>query len=213
MILITGSGFLVFPYLGDYMTANVGVKETDFPLIYLCGGFCTIFSVVLIGRWADRAGKPYVFSIVSWLAITSVLALTNLPRVPVAVALAITTFFMICISGRGAPAMALVTGSIEARYRGSFMSLNSSLQQFTSGGVAYLGGLIHWKINHGRNDTLPSGRRRRHRLRPPQHLSGAVHQDSHRRNPGREREVPCPVRGQLCHQTKMGKRLRQVKFM
>ena len=154
-ILITGSGFLVFPYLSNYMIANVGVKETDFPLIYLCGGFCTIFSIILIGRWADRAGKPRVFCIVSWLAIASVLVLTNLPRVPVAAALAITTFFMVCISGRSAPAMALITGGIEARYRGSFMSLNSSMQQFTSGVVAYLGGLIIGKSATGEMTHFP----------------------------------------------------------
>jgi len=207
MILITGSGFLVFPYLGDYMTANVGVKETDFPLIYLCGGFCTIFSVVLIGRWADRAGKPYVFSIVSWLAITSVIALTNLPRVPVAVALAITTFFMICISGRGAPAMALVTGSIEARYRGSFMSLNSSLQQFTSGGVAYLGGLIIGKSTTGEMTHFP--------LVGGAATACAVLSICLVRSikipvaetPDAKREALCAVRGPLWDQTKVGKRL------
>ena len=154
-ILMTGSGFLVFPYLSNYMIANVGVKETDFPLIYLCGGFYTIFSMILIGRWADRAGKPRVFCIVSWLAIASVLTLTNLPRVPVTAALAITTFFMVCISGRSAPAMALITRGIEARYGGSFMSLNSSIQQFTSGVVAYLGGLIIGKSATGEMTHFP----------------------------------------------------------
>ena len=122
------------------MIANVGVKETDFTLIYLCGGFCTIFSMILIGRWADRAGKPRVFCIVSWLAIASVIKMKKKKSVTVTAEIEINTFFMVCISGRRAKEMALITGGIEARYRGSFMSLNSSIQQFTSGVVAYLGG-------------------------------------------------------------------------
>src|SRR5215469_5777799 len=135
MALMTGSSFLVLPYLSNYMIANVGIKEAEFPLMYLCGGFCTIFSVILIGRWADRAGKPRVFCVVSWLAIVAVLMLTNLPRVPVAAAIVITTLFMVCVSGRSAPVMAHIAGGIDARYRGSFMSLNSSIQQITSGVV------------------------------------------------------------------------------
>src|SRR5215469_7740657 len=135
MALMTGSSFFVLPYLSNYLIANVGIKEAEFPLMYLCGGFCTIFSVILIGRWADRAGKPRVFCVVSWLAIVAVLILTNLPRVPVAAAIVITTLFMVCVSGRSAPVMAHIAGGIDARYRGSFMSLNSSIQQITSGVV------------------------------------------------------------------------------
>jgi predicted MFS family arabinose efflux permease len=155
MVMMTGSGFLVFPYLSNYMIANVGIREADFPLMYLCGGFCTIFSVILIGRWADRVGKPRVFCVVSWLAIVAVLLLTNLPRVPVAAAIVIATFFMVCISGRSAPAMALVAGGVEAGYRGSFMSLRSSIQQITSGIVSYLGGLIIGKSSTGQLTHFP----------------------------------------------------------
>jgi predicted MFS family arabinose efflux permease len=155
MVLMTGSCFLVLPYLSNYMIANVGIKEADFPLMYLCGGFCTIFSVILIGRWADHVGKPRVFCFVSWLAILAVLLLTNLPRVPVAAAVVITTFFMVCISGRSAPGMALVAGAVEPRYRGSFMSLNSSIQQITSGIVTYFGGLIIGKSATGEMTNFP----------------------------------------------------------
>jgi predicted MFS family arabinose efflux permease len=57
-------------------------------------------------------------------------------------AIATTTIFMICISGRFVPAMAMMTGSIESRYRGGFMSMNSSVQQFSSGVAAYVSGQI-----------------------------------------------------------------------
>ena len=95
-----------------------------------------------IGKWADRAGKLRVFTLMSLSAIVPIATLTNLPRVPLAVALATSTLLMICMSGRMVPAMALMTGSIESRYRGGFMSINSSVQQFASGLAAYLSGRI-----------------------------------------------------------------------
>jgi DHA1 family inner membrane transport protein len=40
------------------------------------------------------------------------------------------------------PAMAMLTASIEPRYRGGFMSMNSSVQNLSSGVAAWLGGVI-----------------------------------------------------------------------
>jgi predicted MFS family arabinose efflux permease len=150
MAALTSTGFFVFPYISNYMVANVGLTEKQLPLIYLAGGSCTIFSMNLIGRWADRVGKRTVFTIMSFFALVPILTLTNLPRVPLAVAVGVSTLLMICMSGRMVPAMALMTGSIEARYRGGFMSLNSSVQQFSSGLAAYIGGQIMKQTPDGR---------------------------------------------------------------
>jgi DHA1 family inner membrane transport protein len=38
--------------------------------------------------------------------------------------------------------MAMVTNSVEGRYRGGFMSLNSAVQQFASGAASLIGGAI-----------------------------------------------------------------------
>ena len=38
--------------------------------------------------------------------------------------------------------MALMTATIEPRYRGGFMSINSSVQQFACGVAAYLSGQV-----------------------------------------------------------------------
>lgn len=142
MAVLTWAGFVVFPYLSNYMVANVGLTEKQLPLIYLAGGMCTIFSMNWIGRWSDRVGKPRVFTIMSLFAIVPILALTNLPRVPLVAAIATSTLLMICMSGRMVPAMAMMTGSVEARYRGGFMSINSSVQQFSCGLAAYVSGQI-----------------------------------------------------------------------
>jgi predicted MFS family arabinose efflux permease len=142
MAVLTVSGFVVFPYLSNYMVGNVGLTEKQLPLIYLFGGLCTIFSMNWIGRWADRSGMRLVFIVMSLCATIPILALTNLPRVPLVLAISTSTLLMICMSGRMVPAMAMMTGSIEGRYRGGFMSINSSVQQFSCGLAAYTSGQI-----------------------------------------------------------------------
>lgn len=142
MGLLTFMGFVIFPNMANYMVANAGLTEKQLPLVYLAGGACTFFSMNWIGRWADRAGKRRVFVLMSFSALVPILAITNLPRVPLAVALATSTLLMVCMSGRMVPAMALMTSSIEARYRGGFMSLSSSVQQFAAGVAALMSGRI-----------------------------------------------------------------------
>ena len=50
--------------------------------------------------------------------------------------------FMVPMSGRFAPAMTMVTNAVESRYRGGFMSVNSALQQATSGLANVLAGFF-----------------------------------------------------------------------
>jgi hypothetical protein len=51
--------------------------------------------------------------------------------------------FMVTMTGRFVPAIAMITGSVEARHRGGFMSLNSCVQQTFSGlGTSFGGYLI-----------------------------------------------------------------------
>ena len=142
MALLSVTGFIVFPNIANYMVWNVGLTEKQLPLIYLAGGLATVFSMNWIGRWADRSGKLRVFTLMSLAATIPILLITNLPRVSVVTAVAASTLLMVCMSGRMVPAMALMTASIEARYRGGFMSINSSVQQFSCGVAAYISGQV-----------------------------------------------------------------------
>jgi predicted MFS family arabinose efflux permease len=151
MAVLTCAGFTIFPTLATYMVYNVGLTEKQLPFIYLTGGICTLFSMNWVGRWADRAGKLRVFTLMSLSAAVPVLALTNLPRVPLIVALATSTLLMICMSGRFVPAMAMMTATVESRYRGGFMSVNSSVQQFSCGLAAWISGGI---IGQGPNQVI-----------------------------------------------------------
>jgi predicted MFS family arabinose efflux permease len=151
MAVLTCAGFTIFPNLATYMVYNVGLTEKQLPFIYLAGGTCTLFSMNWVGRWADRAGKLRVFTLMSLSATIPVIALTNLPRVPLLVALGTSTLLMICMSGRFVPAMAMMTATVEPRYRGGFMSVNSSVQQFSCGLAAWISGGI---IGQGRNQEI-----------------------------------------------------------
>jgi len=64
-------------------------------------------------------------------------------------ALVVTTIFMVLVSGRGVPAMALLTASVEPRQRGSFMSINFSIQQISAGFASFGTGLILGKAGTG----------------------------------------------------------------
>jgi predicted MFS family arabinose efflux permease len=151
MMVLTCAGFTVFPTLATYMVYNVGLTEKQLPFIYLTGGLCTLFSMNWVGRWADRAGKPRVFNIMSVAATVPILVLTNLPPAPLLAALATSTTLMICMSGRFVPAMAMMTAAVESRYRGGFMSVNSSVQQFSCGVAAWVSGMI---IGEGPNHEI-----------------------------------------------------------
>lgn len=127
------AGGIVIPILAPSLVANVGLTEAQLPLIYLAGGLCTFATTPLIGRISDRHDKLHVLGWLSLSASTVVLVLTNLPRVHIAVALLATTLFMVTMSGRFAPAMAMITNAVSGRYRGGFMSVNSAIQQAASG--------------------------------------------------------------------------------
>jgi predicted MFS family arabinose efflux permease len=155
MAVLTCTGALIFPYIATYMVANTGMTEKQVPFIYLAGGICTLASMNVIGRWADRAGKARVFLLMSCSATAPILLFTNLHKAPFLAGIAVTTFLMICMSGRAVPAMAMITASVKARHRGGFMSANSSVQQFSMGLATYLSGRIMGQTAAGELTHFP----------------------------------------------------------
>jgi len=133
MAALVFSSFTIVPYLSIFLVNNVGLAKEELPYVWLCGGIATLITMTPIGRLADRFGKLPIFCIFALLSAATVLLITNLPVVPLGIALLSTTLFMIATSGRMVPAMAMITASSAPRYRGSFMSLNASVQQLVMG--------------------------------------------------------------------------------
>lgn len=136
------AAFTVIPFLSAYLVGNVGFPLDQLHLVYLFGGLFTFFTSQIIGRLSDRYGKRKLFRIVALLSIIPLIGITNLPPVSMPLAIAATTLFMILISGRFVPAMAMITSAINPERRGAFMSLSTSVQQLGSGCSSFLGGVL-----------------------------------------------------------------------
>ncbi|MBS0657163.1 MAG: MFS transporter [Verrucomicrobia bacterium] len=147
---LTLAGMCVVPFIAAYMVGNVGLAEQDIPLLYACGGACTLFSMNAIGRVADFHGKLPVYLITAGASVFVTLALTHLPPVPLWGAVLMMCLFMTSMSGRFVPAMAMVTTAGVPALRGGFMSLNSAITQFASATATYLAGFLVVTKSDGR---------------------------------------------------------------
>lgn len=141
LTLILGQ-FSIIPFIAPYMVRNVGFEGDQITYIYLVGGGLTIFTSPYIGRLSDKYGKKAVFTVVASAAIVPVFLITHMPPVPVAAALVVTGLFFIMGGGRMIPAMAMITSSVRPQNRGSFMSINSSVQQLSAGLASFIAGII-----------------------------------------------------------------------
>jgi MFS family permease len=125
---------------------DISLRCVDPPCITIGPPYrCHSSSLARINRSRSFSG---LITVACVPRLIPVIALTNLARVPLLVALAISTLLMICMSGRFVPAMAMMMATVEARYRGGFMSVNSSVQQFSCGLAAWIsGGIIGQGLN------------------------------------------------------------------
>ncbi len=155
MFLLVMGQFTVIPFLSPALVANAGLPESHLPLIYLVGGLCSIVSGPLIGRQADRVGKKRVFFWGAMISMIPMLVMTNLGPSPVALSLLMTAFFFVTMGARMIPATALVTSTVQSKHRGSFMSLVSSTQQFSSAIASLLAGMIVVRAEDGRLLNYP----------------------------------------------------------
>jgi predicted MFS family arabinose efflux permease len=140
--LIMATGFTTIPYLTIYLTANVGLQNAQVPLIYLAGGAATLFSSRLIGVLSDRWGKVQTFRWVAAIAMVPIVALTYLGPASLVASLIVTTLFFVFVAGRFIPAMALITSAAVPALRGTFMSLNGSVQSVAMGIASVVGGML-----------------------------------------------------------------------
>jgi predicted MFS family arabinose efflux permease len=136
------SQMIMIPFIAPYMIRNVGLSQSQIPLIYLLGGLATIASAQIVGRFTDKLGVKKVFVVAMLLSYLPIIAITNLPVVPVYVALTATTFFFIFLNSRIIPANTMVSGVVGKEGRGSFMSINSSVMQIASALGAFFAGLL-----------------------------------------------------------------------
>ena len=149
IVLLMLGQFSVITFIAPYMVSNVGFTEGQLSYIYLVGGFCTLFSAPLFGKWADRFGQLRFFTVVTVLSLVPLWVITHLPQMNLYPVLLITSIMFILISGRIIPAMTMITSSVRPERRGGFMSVNSAIQQLGAGVASYVAGLIVVKTSSG----------------------------------------------------------------
>ncbi|MGV0999194.1 MAG: MFS transporter [Fluviibacter sp.] len=145
-MLLTGlvifGGFTVIPYITLYAIANAGIAADEIPMIYFLGGAATLVTGRLIGALADRLGKVCMFRVVAIGACVPVLLVTQVGAVPLVAWLAITTLFFVLVSGRMVPLLAIVGAAVKPQERGTFLSLNATVQSMAMGLASMVGGLF-----------------------------------------------------------------------
>ena len=133
----------IIPYISDFTVNNLHFnKETDVPLMYLIGGLLSVVNSPLVGKISDKYGRYKVFAILSTLAIIPLFLITNSTSTSVVLFLFCSSMFFIFSGGRMIPLQAMITSAVLPQFRGSFMALNSALQQFSLGIVTFIGGTI-----------------------------------------------------------------------
>lgn len=146
---VTATGFLIIPFISPSFVANAGVAESQLSLIYLVGGFCTFFTSQWVGRLSDRWGYRQVFQALALSSLVPIALITNLGYVGIVWATAVSSLFMVLVSGRMVPSMALLTSLVRPDQRGAFMSLVTFCQQIAMG----LGSLVAGRlvtVNNGK---------------------------------------------------------------
>jgi len=144
-------GFMLMPFGSAFSVHNLGIDQSLLPELYLITGFCAIFTGPLVGRLADKIGKYPTFVFGAIVTIIMVLIYTNLGVTPFPLVVLVNAVLFVGIFSRMIPSQALMSAIPAPESRGSFMSINNSLQQMSGGIAAFIAGLI---VTEGPNGHL-----------------------------------------------------------
>ncbi|MFN3529666.1 MAG: MFS transporter [Bacteroidia bacterium] len=154
MVMMLGN-FTITPFISPTMVANVGFSEGQLTYIYLFGGFITLFSSPWIGKLADKYGPAKVFTAFVLISIVPIIMITNLKPMPIPLVLMLTSTYFVVSGGRMIPAQAMITSAVKPEMRGSFMSLNTAVQQLSTAAAAFIAGLIMVRNPDGTLSNYP----------------------------------------------------------
>jgi len=134
--------FLIIPFINPYIEYNKGFSKDLIPMIYLVGGIASLFAAFYLGRVSDSIGKLPVFSWAVFLSLFMVLIITAMPTVHFSIVLIFFAIWFVLATGRAITAQAMISEVVKQEQRGSFMSINGSVQQLGSGIASLAAGAI-----------------------------------------------------------------------
>ncbi len=136
------SHFLLVPFLTPFMEFNVGFSKGQIQYIYIVGGITTLISAPIAGKIADNIGKLKVYVWSAILSLLPVFLISNMPAIAFYYVLIVTGFWFLISNSRGIAASAMVSNVVPPQLRGSFMSLNSSMQQLFTAMASTIVGFV-----------------------------------------------------------------------
>lgn len=134
--------FLIIPFINPYIEFNKGFSKNMIPMIYLVGGIASLISAIFLGRFSDKIGKLPVFLYSVFFSLFMVLIITRLPDIHYSLVLGFFAIWFMLATGRAVTSQAMISEVVRPEQRGSFMSINGSVQQLGSGLAAISAGLI-----------------------------------------------------------------------
>jgi MFS transporter, DHA1 family, inner membrane transport protein len=134
--------FFIIPLINPYLVNNVKVDIGKTPLVYLFGGIATIIASNITGKLADKYGKYIVFRISILFAFPCIFIISNMQVMPLWQVLSLYAIWFAVTTSRSVPAQAMITQSVTAQTRGSFMSFSSCLQSLGTGIATLTSGLL-----------------------------------------------------------------------
>ena len=140
--ILSMGGFMLMPFTSAFIVNNVGIKQSELPLIFFFTGMASIIIMPIIGKLSDSISKFKLFTIGTIIASVMIVIYCNLTPVPIWVVIVINMILFMGIMSRMVPATTLNSAIPDMADRGAYMSINSSLQQMSGGLAAIVAGLI-----------------------------------------------------------------------
>jgi predicted MFS family arabinose efflux permease len=134
--------FMMLPWGRAYVINNLKITVQELPFIYMASGVCTLTIMPIIGKLSDRFDKFYLFSFASIILIIVIIIYANLGPVSFWIVLIMNLGLQVGFMSRMVPSIALTSALPQKKDRGSFMGINSSLQQIAGGIAAAVSGMI-----------------------------------------------------------------------
>ena len=134
--------FLIIPFINPYIEFNKGFGKELIPMIYLFGGIASLGAAIFVGRFSDRVGKLPVFLYSVFFSACMVLLVTELPNIHFFFVIGFFAIWFVLATSRIVTAQAMISEVVSPEQRGSFMSINGSVQQLGSGIASIAAGLI-----------------------------------------------------------------------
>lgn len=142
IFIVSGSIFLLIPYLSPFAVNNMGITTDKLKWMYLTGGIFTVATARIAGVLTDKIGALKLFTIMVFISFLAVLLYTQSGRISFPMYLFLGTFFMTMVSGRMIPCMTLISEVPSIDDRGFFMSVMHAFRSSGSATMTLVGGLF-----------------------------------------------------------------------